>query len=885
MSNKRPSSSEGRQPERLKVVKIDGQPPDFSTPVRKRIQSSTRTGQACDRCRVRKMKCDSKAGGCGPCQASKSQCVTTDRITGRPNSRGYVAALETENQMLRAQVDNYHARLLAAGLDPRDSPFQYPPPKGDNPPSATSPSYSPPEMVGPYLQINPFAVSPVQTPPAGQGLFGLSCSPDHGTKLKVLGLEIDIADFSSPDMDEPEDVNTQTGFTLNKSCMSAIHTVCGKNTTVARVDLLPEEMGLKHAKWYFMVINPFFPVLHEPTFMALLTRHYDEPGVALSAAEDIMIHMVFAVMFYQSAARNRDKQPQIGDVNQQSNDHYHYCLSRIPELIAKPTWQDIQALAMICLHLRSFPKPGCFSILSSVTLTLAIDLGMHRSFERTGQAAHSNPLEMEMRKRIFWSILSMLVMVSGKLGRPMPVSFRDFDIEIPQPIPDQQLSATGIDPSKPGKCSYLMGIELFKSIPVMAEIYRQIHRSHDTPVEQVRILDQKIDNWVNHWPDSLKPGTSGTDKQEQVFSLYLYLIADEMRLLLHHPSLSFRRSPMFDEAAFNASNIETCLQTSRKMLGHVTGLRSLKFLDTTWYSSATLILAVITTLYIQDLRKDQLTFEEFSNLQGEMGRWLVIMGDLGTMFGSGKRLETAVKSLVDKRLESLNYYLVTRTAVSTAASALSQQNGFENALQQVGASNATQFGQGNPFVQQLQGNPNPVTANGQGQIHGPAMSTNEQNFTHYNYPEPPLNSYEANPYPTAAAAQALAAATATSSHQSQASHNPYVVAQAQSAPSTYAPQSAMSPRMSWKNFTQNISGQHVPQQDFHSASVLIGLRDRGQGSNASQAPVADMTGQSFDASGVQASAELGTWPDMIVGGQPSPVQAVNPQQNQQMKHD
>ena len=70
-------------------------------------------------------------------------------------------------------------------------------------------------------------------------------------------------------------------------------------------------------------------------------------------------------------------------------------------------------------------------------LGLAIELGLHRSASAwQGDAAESDPHIIEMRKRIFWSLLVIHVSLSGKLGRPMPLRMEDFDIEIREIVAD-----------------------------------------------------------------------------------------------------------------------------------------------------------------------------------------------------------------------------------------------------------------------------------------------------------------------------------------------------------------------------------------------------------------------------------------------------------------
>jgi hypothetical protein len=115
--------------------------------------------------------------------------------------------------------------------------------------------------------------------------------------------------------------------------------------------------------------------------------------------------MVFATMFFQYAVRNPEATSQQAAMNHQSNLHYHYSLGMFYQLSCSHTVQDVQALALICGHLRNFPKPGASWMLTQTTLALAIELGLHRSAKRWAAEAMPNPLDVEMRKRIFWSIM------------------------------------------------------------------------------------------------------------------------------------------------------------------------------------------------------------------------------------------------------------------------------------------------------------------------------------------------------------------------------------------------------------------------------------------------------------------------------------------------
>ncbi|ODV74529.1 GAL4-like domain-containing transcription factor CYBJADRAFT_119753, partial [Cyberlindnera jadinii NRRL Y-1542] len=54
----------------------------------------TRTSQACDRCRIKKIKCDGKIPSCTNCLNIGYNCQTSDKLTRRAFPRGYTENLE-----------------------------------------------------------------------------------------------------------------------------------------------------------------------------------------------------------------------------------------------------------------------------------------------------------------------------------------------------------------------------------------------------------------------------------------------------------------------------------------------------------------------------------------------------------------------------------------------------------------------------------------------------------------------------------------------------------------------------------------------------------------------------------------------------------------------
>ncbi|KAI9821133.1 MAG: hypothetical protein M1827_003867 [Pycnora praestabilis] len=886
-------------------------PDDFSNSVKKRLQTSTRTGQACDRCKVRKIRCDGLPGGCSPCLQNNSECRTTDRITGRATSRGYVENLEQRARDQDIRIRDLESRLMSLGVEVKPANGYHDPgaaalidwntqQANGNPQTwgagtsvttaansnlmnygSITPSSSTPRP----QETNMFRALPVfRTGCNGDNYLGVSSGNSYlssirGTALSVLGMEIDLADFTSSDLDEPAP-STYQPDSYNKSYQSFLQSAFNVNPKMDKVELPPRNEGLTYAQWYFRALNPYVPVLHQPTFIALLTRIYDDPEFRPSAAETVMVHMIFAIMFFQYAARNWENATQQSDLNTRSNIHYHYSLGFFYHLIASHTLQDVQALTLICSHLRNFPKPGAAWMTTSITFTLAIELGLHRSAKRWVQnTPQKNALEIEMRKRVFWGILAIHIAVGGKLGRPMPIRIEDIDVEVPEPIDDELLSEQGVDSSRPGKCTFRIAIEAFKGLPLFMEVFGNVYavkRSPQTYIETIRRLEVKLEQWREQWSADLIQESASNEQEGRIQGLYAHMWYLEFRLLLRHPSLSLTSS-----SEINNENLDICLESARSMLHTVRQLQKYKSLDTTWYNGAVYLMAITTTLFAQWERRDQTTTASLAQLREEMDMWLDIMGDVGGLLGSGKRLREAVQVVTDGTIGMLSRNLASNTASAAVASSnldrsRSRSPGegpppgpdsnyssttYPNAYQDPNnGSNSSMNGgvRGNNYI-----SPDDPSMNGHTPTPYPAV-------TQYAYPEPSTSSYPAPPHPFEAASSypdpANALSSTSNAHQTPASTGAFMFS---NNPATYPQNQVIAGSQSWRQWTGTMAGNLEPQ-DCYSASALmqLGGRDLGnQDVGSGGAPVADMTG-GIPGSGASADGGMSggagqPWPLMI----------------------
>ncbi|KAI4132622.1 MAG: hypothetical protein LQ341_006243, partial [Variospora aurantia] len=854
-----------------------GLPADYSNDVRKKITSSNRTGQACDRCRVRKMRCDDNPEGCSPCMQNQSPCKTTDRISGRATVRGYVQNVERRVQQLESRCHELEERLASLGVDVRASSQ---PPTHPNVPQQRFVDPSEPGLRSDWRENTQTMHNGTRYPGAayewsrrvpqancsvsrlpdfrngltGENYLGVSSgnslvSSIRGTSLNVFGMEIDLADYMHADLDEPNPSDYEKKPVYNKSYYAFILTAFSGKPKPLRIGLPSREEGTKCVEWFFKVVNCYLPVLHRPSFMKLFNKMYDNPSFEPSPAEEVTVHCVFAIMLWQFVVRNWENPVQQAEFNRRSNLHYHYALGFFRQLMASHTLQDVQAMAMLCIHLRALPKPGACWMMASTTLNLAIELGLHRSMRSWAPASRKfSVLEIELRKRIFWSVLVIHIIISGKLGRPMALREEDYDVELPQAIDDNLLSEEGLDTSREGKCEFLVALTSFEFEPICIDLYNNIYavkRSPQIYIETVLRLESRIQNYVDSWDMELLRGWDSADDVVKVYPMYIRMWPLEFRLLLRHPSLSLTSS-----SEFNDESLTICMDVSKQILGITKQLQAWKSLDSNWQTGALFVLAISTTLFGHWERRDELTLAGFEVLKEDMRAWLSIMGSMGSLLGSGGRLEQAVRVPVDNTLILLSRHLASKTASSALAT--SDQNlspgpipehihqpqvineGFRNSNKGHNTSNShiSYPESNNTATQSTIGPPMNDTNNTRRPSYvsdhePPAPPPRSQTFPTYAYPEPPPQQQQpylapTNPpqpfvVPPNGATSTTAAATASylyPSHQVPQHNNHH-----------FFPAHGI--QAQWRHWAGSMAHNLEPQEYLSSANALMQLGGHG----------------------------------------------------------
>lgn len=584
---------------------------------------------------IRKIRCDGLQEGCSQCANLGIGCFVTDRISGRTERRGYLQQLERDHRSLKDHIEGLQKLLGERGVEvkPWVSAAPWADAKADGveePSPGRSATQAPSADVrdsssASHLFMPNFPRSKLESRP-DEGHLGVERDNDNaplssltGTRLSILGTTIDMGSFDAPDVDEPPRTGEAAMPLYNKSVLAFTQSTMMINPPI-EAPLPPKDDALFYATWYFQTLSSFLPLLHQPTFMAMLTRIYDDPGFKPSYPDIICVHMALATIYYQFGVRNYEDSVQRDHFNNLSNKHYHYALSKFCHILPCRDLASVQALAMVAAHTRAFPKPGCGAIVANLALQGAIDINLHRAWKKPDEPTN---LENELRKRAWWVILAVSMAIAGRLGRPMPITVEEFDVPFPEPIADELLSDAGVDESQSLPCPYTAGIAGFKSVPISIEIYSNIYsvrRDADNYANVVRALDRQLDEWEAEIPENLQLKKDEAPDTFRVAALYVKMFGLEARLCLRHPSVA-----MTKDQNLIAENTRICEETAREMLYCTTEILKLKALDTTWYQLSVYAMSAFSMLVAHWERRFETTPEKVAELRQDMNAWMEVL--------------------------------------------------------------------------------------------------------------------------------------------------------------------------------------------------------------------------------------------------------------------
>ncbi|KAK8123606.1 hypothetical protein PG999_003524 [Apiospora kogelbergensis] len=392
---------------------------------------------ACTRCKNRKQKCDDQWPICSNCRKAATECDKTAVTEDEPPA-AYTRALEERIAFLESRVTELNGHQLQQEEQKQrqhhPSVSQFPPRRNSNALGEvvellSMGNFEAPAYIGSSsglnlaLNLGEMVQATVwnKALPNKRGERNDSSSPRSHKRRKssVAGTSFSGGDGSSP----------TTATTYGSTPAPTPTKTITMDEVIANSAGPPsDELGLSILAAYFSQIHPRYPFLDPDEVWAL---HCERAALAVTPIPHLTkqqrfgifkLYMVYAIgaMLLQLTDKHTSSPPE---------SYYMSALQHIFAARESRTTQNIEAMALLVLyHLRS---PSSFGIWYMIGLAMrtSIDLGLHM---RRNEDKLADGGEIQMRRRLFWSVYALERIIAISMGRPFSIPDRQIDVELPE---------------------------------------------------------------------------------------------------------------------------------------------------------------------------------------------------------------------------------------------------------------------------------------------------------------------------------------------------------------------------------------------------------------------------------------------------------------------
>lgn len=364
----------------------------------------------------------------------------------------------------------------------------------------------------------------------------------------------------------------------------------------------------------------------------------------------------------------------------------------------------IQTIVMLIIFLQCSARLSTCYAYIGIALRAALREGLHRKLDYP-----FNPIELEIRKRLFWTIYKMDIYVNTMLGLPRTISSDDFDQDMPIELDDENITVTGYRFDRQGDRLSSSGIANAHTrlILIMKEVVtklypikpQKVNRDNDNNANStnsnesmrssyVYELELQLQDWMNGLPLELKPGVEPPHKYLKANRLlhisYLHVKIILYRPFIHYVSAKLRSNSLHDVVCIEKA--KNCINVARLVVKLSEDMINKNMLSGSyWFSIYTIFFSVACLVYY-------VHFAPPVNKNGELDQeYIAIKKDAE----NGKRVLDILKdsSMAARRTYNILNALFEQLNRKTArASSKSQEENMEQFVPAHMASASNDFG-------------------------------------------------------------------------------------------------------------------------------------------------------------------------------------------------
>lgn len=346
-------------------------------------------------------------------------------------------------------------------------------------------------------------------------------------------------------------------------------------SSVAAPHLPSQDLMERLVDIYMAKAQYLLPLLHEPSFRQELRAVYqgsDDPVLNFQLRLVIAISMQKLDTQYAGLA----------------DSYYLAALPYLQQVMTKMDVSTLQCFALIGEYSVLTPTRTAAYWVVGLAVRLCQDLGLcDEKTIQEFQGVKFNPLEIDLRRRLYWIILSMEFGLAHALGRPSAfgISVENINVKWFELCDDKYISPEGLLPGNHAVMKKCLAIHFFKMRLIQAEIRRTLYlRKRDAPTSDedpwFAKMNDKIDEWIQTRP--VYDEGSGVSEIFEGRSRHLIVFL-------------YRPSPQIPEPSPNAAR--RCYDSSAYIIKLQKYQIEARLVEYTWILTQTMFMALNTILW------------------------------------------------------------------------------------------------------------------------------------------------------------------------------------------------------------------------------------------------------------------------------------------------
>ncbi|RYP68429.1 hypothetical protein DL771_006693 [Monosporascus sp. 5C6A] len=430
---------------------------------------------ACCRCRQRKTRCDPTLPRCLPCERSGSVCEYFDTTKGKKISRYYVVELQDRVRALEAELGQY--------TDEDDLPK-------DNE-----------DFIRPggLVRLNETDETPRYLgPSSGIAMTRLLMEEakryTESARISELIPEVRVR-RRSPTPGLPAAASTGT----RSRSFSVLPAAASRRKSYPMISAVPAQnlpsraIADKLVEVFVQRGQVFTPILHE----RLLGASVDEVYAGNQEAyQNFLVRLVMATSLQKLDATYAGL----------ADSYYLAAMQYFEDVLRPKDLRTLQCLVLLAQYSLLTPTRTAVYYIVGLATRICQQLGL--ADEKTIAIGVADPLTIDVRRRVSWSVTVMEFGLSQCMGRPTGFAKTNdrIDVKFFDTVSDANISENGIVPGPPDE-KKLVAIHFCKMRELQAEIRRVLYEKKRTEPEDDRhpwfaAMENKVRLWLDASPES-----------------------------------------------------------------------------------------------------------------------------------------------------------------------------------------------------------------------------------------------------------------------------------------------------------------------------------------------------------------------------------------------